>query len=844
MSSFPVPPPPPHIIIRDPSSLTLDSTSTSTWTSSTSSSGISAPSLIPELPLIPTPSLITPDGGSAPHLEDPLAAPRAQKVDPEIPANMARNLDEQVRGPSPAAGYGGISPAPPGYNPGGFNIRGQTTQATQASWSPWSPALPTPPHASMSPAPTLPFPNFHQNQSFYGGSFDNGHGQGQRAVSPSPTISQHVTQPPNSNPSSDLTAPLPTIPSLTSAMATVQSPAHDPTLKVAWIRDVLFLVDRAHAMTTGSPVGEPPNGPVTIHDEALLRLAQVAVPMLLDISNSPEALYHRASLLASGAFPEFIQKNPRQAFRDFESAARAGFGKAWFRIGRDYEGFGDAVHAKECFERGVRAGVGGCMYRLGMAQLLGQLGLPESQETALPLLKKAALVSDLDTPQPAYVYALLLLGEFTQVKVEEGLFFRLGLVKPEYAHMGNQGLLLEARAHLMHSAYLHFSPAQYKLGHSYEFATPPFEFDALLSVEWYSRASQQGETEADMALSKWFLCGSRVGGPPGMNPSTDPSLGGFDKDEQLARIFAEKAARKGLPSAEFAMGYYCEVGIGGVKNLEEALGWYRKASSHGNSDAIERLAALEQEKPQMLSRLEHDSITESKLVRSRTMAKERSEAQKVRDGYIQAQQAPQQAPARYNVPGPGVSGPPGGAGGLPQGGPRGRRQDSRPVVDLIRKNTLQGQQGQQGALGPGGFRQGGAQGQGQGQGIPRPTSAGPQGQGPGVGLRPPRQQAYPTANRYTLVDPGSGSAPRSDSRSPSGSAGGRPPPRRGPSGGVPVSGGVSGGGGISGGSSRPASPAGGGGGGGVPQKSSAGPQTFAEMGIVGTKAEDEKCVIM
>lgn len=56
----------------------------------------------------------------------------------------------------------------------------------------------------------------------------------------------------------------------------------------------------------------------------------------------------------------------------------------------------------------------------------------------------------------------------------------------------------------------------------------------------------------------------------------DPAQGGFDKDEQLARVFAEKAARKGLPSAEFAMGYYCEVGIGGVKDLEEAVGWYRK----------------------------------------------------------------------------------------------------------------------------------------------------------------------------------------------------------------------------------------------------------------------------
>jgi TPR repeat protein len=77
-------------------------------------------------------------------------------------------------------------------------------------------------------------------------------------------------------------------------------------------------------------------------------------------------------------------------------------------------------------------------------------------------------------------------------------------------------------------------------------------------------ASQQGEIEADMALSKWFLCGSE---------------NAFEKDESLAYTFAEKAARKGLPSAEFAMGYYMEVGVGGPKDIEAACKWYTRVSS-------------------------------------------------------------------------------------------------------------------------------------------------------------------------------------------------------------------------------------------------------------------------
>ncbi|KAJ3886653.1 HCP-like protein [Lentinula edodes] len=818
MSSFPVPPPPapPSLpnkvdIVPPPPALPPSSSSnSSTLTGST----FSSPSTT-----VPSTLTTTSDGGSAPHLEDPLVAPRAQKVDPEIPANMARNLDESLRGvssPVPASlnnpgGQGGY------YNPGGFNIPG-VSRSPQPPSQAWTPSLPYP---NPTPNPN-PHRSYYGGYGGYGGPVDAGYGQQQqhpqRMVSPSPTISQHITHPPSSSSSSSLTAPLPTIPSLSSSTPT---PTSDPALKVAWSRDVLFLIERAHAIASGSPPGEPINGPVLITDTALLDLANIAIPFILEIASLPpspsnpyiaESIYHRASLLASGAFPEYTPKNPRSAFRDFETAARAGYGKAWFRIGRDYEGFGDTTHARECFERGVRAGVAGCMYRLGMAHLLGQLSLPPSPSTALPLLHRAALASTIDTPQPAYVYALLLLGEFTQSQIDPGLFHKLNLLPPSLSHLGPRGLLLDARTHLTNSAFLHFSPAQYKLGHAYEFATPPFEFDALLSVEWYSRASQQGETEADMALSKWFLCGSRIGGPNGSSPPST-SLGGFDKDEQLALIFASKAAHKGLPSAEFAMGYYHEVGIGGPIDIDEALRWYALAQRHGNTDAGERLAALSQPAPQVLSRVEHDEITESKLVRSRTRAKERSEAQMVRDGYLAGQPQPQ----------PQFQG---------QGSP-GRRRDSRQVVDLIRKNTL---------------------------GIPPLPSSTPnpnQTQNPNLRPTPtPRPggqgQAYPTANRYTLVDPGSGSAPRSDSRSNSrspstGPGGGRPPPRRGPSGGIVVSGGVSTASNpTSSSNSGPGTPVG-----ALPPPAGApapprptGPQTFAEMGISGAKAEDEKCVIM
>ena len=192
---------------------------------------------------------------------------------------------------------------------------------------------------------------------------------------------------------------------------------------------------------------------------------------------------------------------------------------------------------------------------MGMAHLMGQLGLSTSPESALPILQRAATLATVEVPQSAYVFGLLLLGEFSHVSIPPHLFAPL---LPPGSTTEN-----EARRHLERAAYLNFAPAQYKLGHAYEFAQPPFPFDPLLSVQYYSLASQQGEIEADMALSKWFLCGSE---------------GAFDKDESLAFTFAEKAARKGLPTAEFAMGYYMEVGVGGPKDIEAARMWYTRVS--------------------------------------------------------------------------------------------------------------------------------------------------------------------------------------------------------------------------------------------------------------------------
>ncbi|KAI5118431.1 hypothetical protein M0805_009709 [Coniferiporia weirii] len=566
---------------------------------------------------------------------DPLIAPRPQRSDPDLPAYMARTLDQRSAMATPRFATPGPSPhlrqmSSPAinYNPSFIMLNSQQSRGPP-------PAPPPPPaFAGRAGSPYMP----QVSQTGMGGiatsmaSMSLHDSPLPRIKSVHGIIDYSMSAPPRPAPSAPtsaaplLTAPLPTVSSLQDALSSVQSPSADPASQVSWIRDVLLLVNRANMTVEGTssftssslPLGPSlPSGPVHIADPPLQRLVDIAIPLLISLIPSSvepgmilapciaEALFLRATLTASGAFPTFIPASSRVAFREFEVAARAGHPRAWFRLGRDYESFGDASHAFQCFEHGVAVHDESCTYRLGMARLLGQIGLKPDVPAAVELLHRAAVGASITCPQPAYVYALLLLNDFSQVSVPPELFM-------PYIPVGLTPAR-EARAQLQRAAFLHFVPAQQRLGHAYEFAEASFPFNPLMSVQYYSLASRQGEPEADMALSKWFLCGAE-----GAN--------GFAKDEGLAYTFAEKAARKGLPSAEFAMGYYAEVGIGKPVDPRRAVEWYEKASAHGNSDAAARLVALTGPIAQVLSREQHNTITEDKLVRTRTQAKHRSEA--------------------------------------------------------------------------------------------------------------------------------------------------------------------------------------------------------------------------
>ncbi len=180
-----------------------------------------------------------------------------------------------------------------------------------------------------------------------------------------------------------------------------------------------------------------------------------------------------------------------------------------------------------------------------MAYVVGQLDLPSVASIGIPMLRKAADLANIDSPWPAYLYGLILANEalVSIVSTSPHIIPPLpdSLAPSPGTPLFNQ--YLTARQYIGKAAFLCHPPAQYKLGSMYEHATLSCPYDPRLSVEWYTLASQGGAVEANMALSKWYLCGAE---------------GYFPKDEQMAREFAGKAALAGLSSGLCAMGYYCE----------------------------------------------------------------------------------------------------------------------------------------------------------------------------------------------------------------------------------------------------------------------------------------------
>ncbi|KAI9703988.1 MAG: hypothetical protein M1820_005770, partial [Bogoriella megaspora] len=354
--------------------------------------------------------------------------------------------------------------------------------------------------------------------------------------------------------------------------------SNDPEMQLAWAHDALQHVDAGILLKERlAPLQQ--NRPQTPQVEHQLRVDAMNVVNFLADQHHPKAEFMRGMWLEFGKFG--YRQDKREAFRCYSRAADRGYARAEYRIGMQYEQSNDPIKALIHYNKGVEAGDTASNYRLGMMTLLGQHGQAEDFGRGVQLIRHAAETADENFPQGAYVYGMLLSRDLPQVKVPDSF-----LPFDENA----------ARVNIEKAAFLGFAKAQVKMGSAYELCTLGCDFSPAYSIHYNALASRQGEAEADMALSKWFLCGYETL---------------FQKNEELAYSYAQRAAMSGLSTAEFALGYFNEIGMYVPVNLNKAQEWYRKAAEDGNQDAVQRIDSIKSSNT--LSKQDHENVAISRI---------------------------------------------------------------------------------------------------------------------------------------------------------------------------------------------------------------------------------------
>lgn len=259
----------------------------------------------------------------------------------------------------------------------------------------------------------------------------------------------------------------------------------------------------------------------------------------------PDAQFFLANCYGTGMLG--MEMDHEKAYHMYVQASKNNHPQACYRVAVCSElGAGtkrDYGRALAFYRKAATLGDTAAMYKLGMSLMSGSLGGPKSPKDALTWLRRAAEQADEENP-----HALHELGLVYERAKENGL----AVPDDRYA----KELFTQA-------AQLGYTQSQYKLGHCYEFGTLGCPVDPKRSIAWYSKAAQKGDAEAELALSGWYLTGSE---------------GVLEQNDSEAYLWAQKAARKGLDKAEYAVGYYTEMGIGAKPDMEIARRWYMRAA--------------------------------------------------------------------------------------------------------------------------------------------------------------------------------------------------------------------------------------------------------------------------
>jgi len=354
----------------------------------------------------------------------------------------------------------------------------------------------------------------------------------------------------------------------------------DPEMQLAWAQDALTWVEIAAACNNRVQQSDGLlTRSITPKIEHQLKEDALNIVEFLADQHHPKAEFMRGMWLEFGKFGRRVDK--KESFQSYKRSADRNFARAEYRMGMQYETSNNSYKAIEHYRKGVAMKDSASNYRLGMMTLLGQHDTQQDFQRGVDLIRFAADTADENAPQGAYVFGMLLARELPNINVPE-----------QYLPYD----LNDAKLYIEKAAYLSFSKAQLKMAQAYELCQLGCEFDPALSLHYNALAARQGESEADMAISKWFLCGFE-------------SI--FEKNEELAFTYAKRAAASKMATAEFAMGYFYEIGMYVPVDLRESEMWYQKAAEHGNKDALGRIDSIK--KNNTFSKKDHDQVAISRI---------------------------------------------------------------------------------------------------------------------------------------------------------------------------------------------------------------------------------------
>ncbi len=169
-------------------------------------------------------------------------------------------------------------------------------------------------------------------------------------------------------------------------------------------------------------------------------------------------------------------------------------------------------------------------------------------------------------------------------------------------------------------AELGHAESQFRLGKMYENGHGTQQ-DIEIALRWYSRAAQQGYTDAQVKLGnlylneiiadglnhtpnlkaadRWFTKAVDQGDADSIFEIGEIFQWGVAHGDEIANPYFKMAieqytpaAEKGVADAQFKLGYLYDHGFGDIRDADVAMKWYSLAAQQGHSDALFYLSEL------------------------------------------------------------------------------------------------------------------------------------------------------------------------------------------------------------------------------------------------------------